>query len=309
MVFNNFNYASLLKVFLATIALTFLMRDSAEGNHKVYPPERFCSFINNEVTGTVTDDNGSPLPGVTVYVKNNKKIGTTTDINGRYILDVPNDATLVFSMVGFESREVSTTGNNTVNVTLSPSSNQLVETVVVAFGTQKKEEVVGSVTTIKPGELKVPSSNLTTALAGKLAGVIAYQRNGEPGQDNADFFIRGVTTFGYKKDPLILIDGIELSSRDLARMQVDDISSFSILKDATATALYGARGANGVILIKTKEGVEGKAQVAIRFENSISAPTRLVELADPITYMKLNNEADDSDNCDRRYHVRSWFMV
>src|SRR5690606_22646717 len=144
---------------------------------------------------------------------------------------------------------------------------------------------------INPSELKVPASNLTTALAGRLAGVIAYQRSGEPGADNAEFFIRGVTTFGYKKDPLILIDNIEVSSTELARLNTDDIASFNIMKDATATALYGARGANGVILITTKEGKEGKAKVAFRIENSISSPTKNVELADPITYMKLNNEA------------------
>src|SRR5690606_31151111 len=128
-------------------------------------------------------------------------------------------------------------------------------------------------------------------LAGRLAGVIAYQRSGEPGQDNADFFIRGVTTFGYKKDPLILIDGVEFTSTDLARLQPDDIASFSIMKDASATALYGARGANGVILVTTKEGKEGPAKVTFRIENSISAPTQDVELADPITFMRLSNEA------------------
>ena len=244
-----------------------------------------------KINGLVTDSTGSPLPGVTVYVKANRSIGTTTDLNGRYILEVPDGSTLVFSMVGFDSQEVPITSQQTVNIRLRPSSNELGETVVVAFGTQKKQDVVGSVTTIRPQELKVPSSNLTTALAGRLAGVIAYQRSGEPGADNANFFIRGVTTFGYKQDPLILVDGIELSATDLARMQVDDIASFSILKDATATALYGARGANGVILITTKEGKEGKAQVSIRIENSMSSPTKNVQLADPITYMELNNEA------------------
>src|SRR5690606_28382864 len=127
--------------------------------------------------------------------------------------------------------------------------------------------------------------------AGRLAGVVAYQRSGEPGADDADFFIRGVTSFGYKKDPLILIDAIEVSSRELARMQVDDIANFSILKDAAATALYGARGANGVILINTKEGVEGKTLFNVRLENSLSMPTTNIELADPVTYMRLNNEA------------------
>src|SRR5690606_486093 len=210
------------------------------------------------VNGLVVDSTGSALSGVSVMVKNNSRVGTTTDLNGRYILEVPDDAVLVFSMVGFDTEEASVKGRTVVDVVLQYSTNNLGDIVVVAFGTQKKKEVVGAITTINPSELRVPSSNLSTALAGRLAGVVAYQRSGEPGADEADFFIRGVTTFGYKQDPLILIDGIELTSRDLARMQVDDIANFSILKDAAATALYGARGANGVILISTKEGVEGR---------------------------------------------------
>lgn len=248
-------------------------------------------MANQEISGKVTDSIGSPLPGVTIYVKDDKSIGTTTDLNGRYILEVPDDATIVFSMIGFDEQVVSVTGKKTINIVLKPSSNKLDETVVVAFGKQKKEQVVGAVTTINPEDLKVPSSNLTTALAGRIAGMISYQRSGEPGEDNADFFIRGVTTFGYKKDPLILVDEIELSANDLAKMQVDDIASFSILKDATATALYGARGANGVILITTKEGKEGKAKVSFRIENSISQPTKNIKLANPVQYMQLNNEA------------------
>jgi TonB-linked SusC/RagA family outer membrane protein len=132
---------------------------------------------------------------------------------------------------------------------------------------------------------------LTTALAGRVAGLIGYQRSGEPGADNTSFFIRGVTTFGYKKDPLILIDGVEVSTNSLATLQVDDIANFSILKDATATALYGARGANGVILIATKQGKEGKPTYSVRVENSLSQPTRNIKLADPVTYMQMANEA------------------
>ncbi|WP_346320611.1 TonB-dependent receptor [Chitinophaga sp. YIM B06452] len=248
--------------------------------------------VKKDVRGTVTDTTGMPLPGVTISVKSAPSIGTTTDLNGKYVLDIPDGATvLVYSMIGYDRQEIPISGRDVINVQLAIASSQLEETVIVGFGTQKKREVVGAVTTINPKELKVPSSNLTTALAGKLAGVIAYQRSGEPGADNADFFIRGVTTFGYKKDPLILIDGVETTTTDLARLTVDDIASFSILKDATSTALYGARGANGVILITTKEGVEGKARVSVRIENSNSAPTKNVELADPVTYMRLGNEA------------------
>src|SRR5690606_25099624 len=209
-------------------------------------------FQQPTVHGLVVDTAGLPLPGVSVMVKDQTSIGTSTDINGRYSLQVPENATLIFSMVGFQEQQIPVNGRTEINIVLEKSTSQLGDVVVVAFGKQKKEEVVGAVTTINPAELKVPSSNLTTALAGRLAGVIAYQRSGEPGQDNADFFIRGVTTFGYKKDPLILIDGIELTATDLARLQPDDVASFSIMKDATATALYGARGANGVILITTK---------------------------------------------------------
>ncbi|WP_349314280.1 TonB-dependent receptor [Chitinophaga sp. MM2321] len=249
-------------------------------------------LLKKDVRGMVTDTTGMPLPGVTIAVKEAPSIGTTTDLNGKYVLDLPNNATtLVYSMIGYDKQEIAVNGRDVINVRLAIASNQLEETVVVGFGTQKKKEVVGAVTTINPKELKIASSNLTTALAGRLAGVIAYQRSGEPGADNADFFIRGVTTFGYKKDPLILIDGIELTTTDLSRMQVDDIASFSILKDATSTALYGARGANGVILITTKEGVEGKARISVRLENSLSAPTQNVALADPVTYMRLGNEA------------------
>ncbi len=150
---------------------------------------------------------------------------------------------------------------------------------------------MGAVTTVNPKDLKIPSSNLTTALAGQVAGMIAYQRSGQPGQDNASFFVRGVTTFGYKQDPLILIDNVELTATDLARLQVDDIASFSILKDASATSLYGARGANGVILVTTKEGKAGKAKINFRFENSISQATKNLEMADPVSYMELFNEA------------------
>lgn len=248
--------------------------------------------LKKEVRGQVTDTSGSPMPGVTVLVKNSPNIGTTTDMNGRYTLEVPDNTTfIVFTMVGYTTQEIPLNGRSVINIKLHNSASQLNETVIVAYGKQKKASVIGSITTINPGELKVPSSNLTTALAGRLAGVIAYQRSGEPGMDNAEFFIRGSTTFGYKKSPLILIDGIEYDVTELARLTTDDIASFSIMKDATANALYGARGANGVILVTTKEGKEGKAKFNLRLENSISSPTRDIELTDPVSYMELSNEA------------------
>lgn len=248
-------------------------------------------FFDKEISGVVRDSTGTPLPGVTVQVKGDESIATSSDIDGNYTLTVPDDAIIVFSMVGFDDQEINVEGRDEINVAMQSGVTGLDETVIVAFGKQKKEDVVGSITTVNPDELKVPSSNLTTAMAGKVPGMIAFQRSGAPGQDNAEFFIRGVTTFGYKKDPLIMIDGIESTSDDLARLQTDNIANFSILKDATATALYGSRAANGVILIETKEGKKGKAKVSLRLENSISTPTREVDFADPITYMELANEA------------------
>ncbi|PUZ24959.1 SusC/RagA family TonB-linked outer membrane protein [Chitinophaga parva] len=248
--------------------------------------------VVGKLSGVVRDSSGMPLPGVSVTVKGKPNIGTTTDMNGGFFLETPGkDAVLVFSMVGYTPREQVLADQSAIDIRLMVSPYHLDEAVVVAFGKQKKADVVGSVTTINPSELKVPSSNLTTALAGRVSGLIAYQRSGEPGADNASFFIRGVTTFGYKKDPLILIDGVEVTTTDLARLQVDDIANFSILKDATATALYGARGANGVILIATKQGKEGRPTYSVRFENSLSEPTQNIKLADPVTYMKLADEA------------------
>jgi TonB-linked SusC/RagA family outer membrane protein len=244
----------------------------------------------SRVKGKVTDETGAPLPGVTITIVGTTR-GVITDIDGTYSIEASPTAKLVFSFVGMESQIIDVGNQGTINVQMKEKTDELEEVTIVAFGKQKKESVIGSITTVRPSELKVPSSNLTTALAGKVAGIISYQRSGEPGQDNADFFVRGVTTFGYKVDPLILIDGIELSSTDLARLQPDDIASFSIMKDATATALYGARGANGVILVTTKQGVEGKAKLSIRVENTFSMPTSNVELADPVTYMRLANEA------------------
>ncbi len=244
------------------------------------------------VIGTVTDTSGAPLPGVTVMVTGTKT-GTATDVNGKFVLDVSPGALLAFKFVGYRGDSVRVTAQNRVlSIVMRSAETMLSDFVVTAFGKKQiKESVVGSVSTIKPGDLRTAGSNLTNALAGQVAGVIGFQQSGQPGLDNSNFFIRGVTTFGYRQNPLILIDNVELTPNDLARLQVNDIASFSILKDASATALYGARGANGVILVTTKEGKAGKTSLNLILENAISQPTRTIRLADPITYMKLYNEA------------------
>lgn len=191
--------------------------------------------------------------GVTITIKGTTK-GVTTDSEGKYELDVNAEDIVVYSYIGYKTQEILAKEADRFAVVLQPESQEIENVVVVAFGTQKKESVVASVSTVAPGKLRIPASNLTSAFAGQLAGVIAYQRSGEPGLDDARIFpFAGVTSFGAgKKDPLILIDGIEMSSSDLARLNVDDIGSFSVMKDASAAALYGARGANGVILVTTK---------------------------------------------------------
>lgn len=247
------------------------------------------------ITGIVTDSHGDPLPGVTVQVVG-RQGGVITDADGRYSIEaVPNEQ-LRLQFVGMKSQTIAVGNATTLNVVMVEDIELLDEVTITAFATQKKESIVSSIETINPKQLRVPSSNLTTALAGRLAGVISYQRSGEPGNDNAQFFVRGVTTFGYASSPLILLDGFEVSSTDLARVDPDNIEQFAVLKDATAAALYGSKGANGVIMVTTKKGVAGKPKISVRADARISAPTKVLETVDGITYMKLYNEAQFNDN-------------
>lgn len=265
----------------------------AKVNRKAVQPSRELSQ-EQAIKGIIVDQNNEPLIGASVYVEGTSK-GVTTDLDGNYQLnDIKKGEIVTISYIGYKTQKITYRGNNLQDfriITMFDDSEALEEIQVVAFATQKKESIVSSISTVKPGELKVPSSNLTTALAGRMSGLISYQRSGEPGKDNAEFFIRGVTTFGYKKDPLILIDGIELTTQDLSRLNTDDIESFSIMKDATSAALYGARGANGVILVTTKQGQEGKVIFSARLENSFSTAAKKIDIADPITYMLKHNEA------------------
>lgn len=279
----SYLYKSIKKTFILFLLIFFPLLSEAGGYIQAQQ--------SLTVKGKVLDTDGNPIPGTSVLVKGTTQ-GTATNMEGDYVLNnVPKGSVLIFSFIGYVSQEFVVEDKTTINVILLEDTRNLDEVTIVAFGTQKKESVLASITTIAPKNLKGPSSNLTTSFAGQMAGMISYQTSGEPGADNADFFIRGVTTFGYNVDPLILVDNIEITKTELARIQPDDIESFSLMKDAAATALYGARGANGVILIKTKEGHAGKAQLSIRYENTFSQPTMQLELADPITYMKMHNEA------------------
>mgnify|MGYP000930751526 FL=1 len=288
---NSKNVTELLDALFSNTSLTYKILDKqivvyeSKENTRLNTVSDNILQQQNIVRGKVTDEQGEPLPGVTITIVGTTK-GVITDIDGSYTIEAKPADKLVFAFLGMESQIVDVLNQTIINIQMSEKKMELDEVTIVAFGKQKKESVIGAITTVNPKDLKTPSSNLTTVLAGNMAGVIAYQRSGEPGQDNADFFVRGITTFGTNTNPLILIDGVELTSTDLARLRPDDIQSFSILKDATATALYGARGANGVVLVTTKQGVEGPAKISFRFENSMSAPTQTIEMADPVTYMK-----------------------
>lgn len=255
------------------------------------------------ITGVIKDETGSEVPGVTILIEGTTT-GTVSNFDGKFSIRASSNDVLVFSFIGYKKQKIKVGNQTVINVILMSDTQMLEEAVVTAFGKQKKNSVIGSITTIETKALKVPSSNLQSAFAGKIAGVISYQKGGDPGVDNnIDFFVRGVSTMGASSSPLILIDGIESTSTDLSRLQPDDIATFSIMKDATSTALYGARGANGVLLITTKEGQEGKAKLSVRIENNSSMPTSTVKFADPVTYMLMHNEATSTRGLNPIYNA------
>lgn len=250
-----------------------------------------------QVSGKITDENGNTIPGATVLIYGTTK-GVSSDFDGKYSISVKPDDILQISFIGYKTEIVPVKGKIKINVTLNPSVENLEEVAVVAFGTQKKESVVSAITTVRPMDLKSSNSDLTSSFAGKIAGVIGWQTGGIPGalteeEMNTKFYIRGITSFQTNAniDPLILLDGVETSKLDLARLAPEDVESFNVLKDASATAMYGARGANGVILVTTKKGEEGSVYTTVRYEAVMSKPTKEIDVVDPITYMKMYNQA------------------
>lgn len=252
---------------------------------------------SKNVTGLLTDEYGNPIIGATILVKGTTQ-GVISDINGRFSIRVAVGETLSFSFIGYENVEKKVTSETEVfNIRMIEESTSLKDVVIVGFGKQKKASVVGAISSVKPESFKLPTSSLSASLAGRMSGVIAVQRSGEPGGDGADFWIRGIGTNGANSAPLILLDGVEISSGDLNDIQPDDIQSFSILKDASATALYGVRGANGVMIVTTKEGATNeKISVKARLENSWSMPSYHLDMVDGPTYMRMYNEALKNDD-------------
>ncbi|WP_366516409.1 SusC/RagA family TonB-linked outer membrane protein, partial [uncultured Alistipes sp.] len=241
------------------------------------------------MTGTVVDENDLPVIGANVLVKNTVN-GVTTGVDGKYSISLDNGGgVLVFSFLGYVTQEVAVAGRTSVDIKLLPDSEQVEEVVVVGYGTQKKASVVGAISTVDVANLKFPSSNLSTNLAGNLAGVISMTRSGEPGKNGAaDFYIRGISSFQGTVTPLVLVDGVE---RDIDLVDTDDIESFSILKDASASAVYGVRGANGVILITTKKGNVGRPEIKVRAEAGITQPTVMPRFVDSEQWARMYNEA------------------
>ncbi len=247
--------------------------------------------VKRTLVGTVADAaTGETLIGVNVKVKGSET-GTITDLDGKFSISVTGSTELTFSYLGYKSQTRLVGDLGVMDIKLESDNEMLDEVVVIGAGTQKKVSVIGSISTIKGSTLRAPSSSLTNALAGKLSGIISMTKSGEPGS-SSEFYIRGINTFGGVATPLILLDGVEISTGDLNRIPAESIESFSLLKDASATAIYGNRGANGVMLITTKSGSENtKAKINVSVEASYFKPMNKVEFADGPTYMRKYNEA------------------
>jgi TonB-linked SusC/RagA family outer membrane protein len=252
------------------------------------------------VAGTVVDDRNEPLIGVNIVVKNEPGFGVITDLDGAYTIKVRRNATLIFSYVGYDRVEAEVNGNTQVDVKMVISEkNVLNDLVVTGAGAVRRVSVSGAITNVDMKTLRVTSPNITNTLAGNIAGVIAMQVSGEPGANQSEFWIRGISTFGAGSGALVLVDGFE---RPFNEINIEDIESFSVLKDASATAIYGSRGANGVILITTKKGDSGKININGRVEYGYNTRTRTPEFVNGIGYATLLNEARRTRNMEPLYN-------
>ena len=247
---------------------------------------------NVSVTGRVTSAiDSEPLIGVTVSVKGNSTQGTVTDIDGKFKLSVASDAVLSVSYIGYKTKEVSVNGHTNIDIVLNEDSELLEEVVVVGYGTQKKANLTGAVTSMKNDDLlKAKAANSTNVLIGRMPGIIAKQASGEPGADYSSIYIRGIATFRGDTSPAYIIDGVERSSSDFARMDPNDIESINVLKDAASAAIFGMRGANGVIVITTKRGAQAKPTIKYSGNLSLTSPTKLPKYANSYDYARLYNQ-------------------
>lgn len=264
------------KILLALILIPVLL--SGGGGLRLFAQSR-------TVSGTVIDEKGEAFTGVFVVVKGTSD-GTMTDGDGHFRIVAKGGDVLEFSFIGYENKTVTVGSSDNIAVSMSPVSTTLEESTVVAYGTQRKASIIGSISTISADDLKTPVANISNALAGRMPGVVAMQTSSEPGS-SSEFWIRGVGTFGANSKPLIIVDGVE---REMDLVDVDDIASFSILKDATATALYGVRGANGIVIITTKRGSEQAPQISFKAEYGMTQPIVIPKLANTSKWIDFYNE-------------------
>lgn len=253
------------------------------------------------ITGNVKDELKSAMPGVTI-INQNSKAGVNTDENGNFALDAQRGDTLVARLIGYEPYIFVINKTIDFDITMKATNSSLNEVVVVGFGQQKKISLVGAQSTVKVEELKQPVANLSAALAGRISGLVGVQRSGLPGSNSADLWIRGISTFnqsGNNAGALIVVDGVQ--GRDINGIDPEDVASFTILKDASATAVYGVAGANGVILINTKKGTSGKANLMFNYNQGITSFTKVPELTDGVMYMMLRNEAQRNSGLTPEY--------
>ena len=243
------------------------------------------------VRGTVFDNNGETVIGASVVLKGNNSIGTISDIDGNFMLTVPNEnPTLIVSFVGMKTKEVKATSKGLIKITLEDDSQQLEEVVVVGYGQQKKASVVGAITqtTGKVLERAAGVSDIGAALTGNLPGVVTTQGTGMPGEEEPKITIRGASSWNNNEDPLVLVDGIE---RPMSSVDISSVQSISVLKDASATAVYGVKGANGVILVTTKRGTEGSAKIDVGFNATLKSPSKLPNKYDSYDALMFRNTA------------------
>lgn len=260
-----------------------------------------------EVSGNVKDENGLPLVGVNISVKNSTGLGVITDVEGNYKIKIALYSTLVYSYIGFETQEfLIKESMKKVNVVMKESDeNVLDEVVVTGTGAQKKITVTGAVSTVDVDLLNTPSSSITNALAGNVPGIMAMQTSGQPGKNMSEFWIRGISTFGASNSALVLVDGFE---RSLDELNVEDVESFSVLKDASATAIYGTRGANGVVLITTKHGKAGKVNINAKVQSSYNTRTYTPEFVDGPTYAAMLNESRTTRGLEPMYNEDDMYL-
>jgi TonB-linked SusC/RagA family outer membrane protein len=249
------------------------------------------AMAQQKVSGVVTDDTGEPLPGVTVLISGTAK-GVVTDIDGNYSVQVETGATLLFTFIGMVPQKIEVGNNSTIDVVLKTDAIGLEEVHVVGYGTQRKVTITGAISSMNSEELlKSPTTSIGHALAGRITGLTSVQSSGQPGEDDPDLYIRGQGTFG-DASPIFIVDGVE---REFSQLDPNEIESVTVLKDASATAVYGIRGANGVIIITTKRGQKGKMNIKASYSRGLVQPTRMLEMADSHTFATMWNEMQTND--------------